>query len=77
MAIAAYVVPFSWGSIGQTQEQSSLYEAFHDRVNKIQKDVDISLDNLRGKFPDNEKAQKRLDEPKGELMSDLTMLRMG
>ena len=38
VAIAAYVVPFNWVSIAQTQAQPSLYERLHDRVNDIQDD---------------------------------------
>jgi hypothetical protein len=32
VAIAAYVIPFNWGNVGQTQAQPSLYERLHDRV---------------------------------------------
>jgi hypothetical protein len=50
VAIAAYVVPFNWGSAGQTQAQPGLYERLHDRVNDIQDNVDETLGDLGDEF---------------------------
>ena len=54
VAIAAYVVPFSWGSVGQTQAQPSLYERLYDRVNEIKEINDKGLDDLKDRFDGNQ-----------------------
>lgn len=45
-AIAAYVVPFNWESISQTQAQPSLYERLNDRVNGMKEISNNELDDL-------------------------------
>ncbi|MFZ1877770.1 MAG: hypothetical protein WAU25_12145, partial [Nitrososphaeraceae archaeon] len=62
IAIAAYVVPFNWVSIAQTQAQPSLYERLHDRVNDIQDDADSTLDDMRDRFAGSQRAQDRIDD---------------
>jgi hypothetical protein len=51
--IAAYVVPFSWGSVDQTQAQPSLYERLRDRVNEIDEIIDKELDDSKDRFDSN------------------------
>lgn len=34
VAIVAYVIPFNFGSVSQTQAQPSLYERLHERLDK-------------------------------------------
>jgi hypothetical protein len=62
VAIAAYVVPFNWVGIAQTQAQPSLYERLHDRVNDIQDDTDGTLDDMRDRFAGSQRAQDRIDD---------------
>lgn len=62
MVIATYVVPFSWGSVGQTQAQPSLYERLHDRVNEIEEISDKELDDLKDRFDGNQRSQDRIDD---------------
>lgn len=61
VAIAAYVVPSNWESIGQTQAQPSLYERLHDSVSNIQDYVDETLEELRDRFDGSQRAQDRID----------------
>jgi hypothetical protein len=62
VVIATYIVPFSWGSVGQTQAQPSLYERLHDRVNEIEEIIDKELDDLKDRFDGNQRSQDRIDD---------------
>ena len=61
MTIAAYVIPFNMGGVGQTQAQASLYDRIIDQVNEIEKENEGGLNNLHDKFGDNQKAKDRID----------------
>lgn len=65
IAIAAYVIPFNWGSVTETQAQQSPYEDLIDNLNEAEENVQESIDESDENTPPS--ADERHDDARDRV----------